>query len=141
MQLNIRDFGATGNGVDDDSPEWRAAMASLSMADGGDLCVAPWVYKTLYAHLDAGRHATYDVLLAAGALPDVPEGQDMMLDPHTDLVRRAWLSCPSWEPPRCPCWTATSTSSGCNAACAYAAGGRTLQLATLNRHHDGGQGK
>ncbi|MGH3777255.1 MAG: glycosyl hydrolase family 28-related protein [Pseudonocardiaceae bacterium] len=45
MQLNIRDFGAKGNGVDDDSTAWREAMASLSADGGGDLYVPPGVYK------------------------------------------------------------------------------------------------
>lgn len=30
-------------------------------------------YRMLYAHLDAEQQATYDVLIAAGALPDTRE--------------------------------------------------------------------
>ena len=29
----------------------------------------------LYGHLDADQQATYDVLLAAGELPDIPEAR------------------------------------------------------------------
>ena len=32
-------------------------------------------HQMLYAHLDADQQATYDVLLAAGALPDTPEAR------------------------------------------------------------------
>ena len=32
-------------------------------------------HRMLYAHLDADQQATYDVLLAAGALPDTPEAR------------------------------------------------------------------
>jgi hypothetical protein len=33
----------------------------------------------------------------------------MMLDPHADLGRRAWLPCPSCDTTRCTYSTATST--------------------------------
>jgi hypothetical protein len=32
-------------------------------------------HQMLYAHLDADQQATYDVLLATGALPDSPEAR------------------------------------------------------------------
>jgi Family of unknown function (DUF6400) len=32
-------------------------------------------HRMLYAHLDADQQATYDVLLAAGALPETPEAR------------------------------------------------------------------
>jgi hypothetical protein len=32
-------------------------------------------HQMLYAHLDADQQATYDVLLAAGELPDIPEAR------------------------------------------------------------------
>ncbi|MBV8993257.1 MAG: hypothetical protein JO287_06050 [Pseudonocardiales bacterium] len=32
-------------------------------------------HRMLYAHLDADQQATYHVLLAAGALPDIPEAR------------------------------------------------------------------
>jgi Family of unknown function (DUF6400) len=32
-------------------------------------------HQMLYAHLDADQQTTYDVLLAAGELPDIPEAR------------------------------------------------------------------
>lgn len=32
-------------------------------------------HRMLYAHLDADQQVTYDLLLAAGALPDTPEAR------------------------------------------------------------------
>jgi len=41
--VNLRDCGATGNGVDDDSGAWRAAMVMLR--SGGRLYVPPGAYR------------------------------------------------------------------------------------------------
>jgi hypothetical protein len=43
MELNLRTLGATGNGIDDDSPAWRSAMSQLGA--GGSLLVPPGVYQ------------------------------------------------------------------------------------------------
>jgi hypothetical protein len=45
MDLNLRDLGAIGNGIDDDSPAWRAARDLFATAGGGTLRIPAGVYN------------------------------------------------------------------------------------------------
>lgn len=42
--LNVRDFGAVGDGVTDDSPAFQAAFNAMTFANGGTLFVPPGIY-------------------------------------------------------------------------------------------------
>ncbi len=67
--LNVRDFGARGDGVTDDTRAFQSAIHEAEKRGGGTVLV-PQNRYFLAGHLDLPAHVT---LRGAGEIPDVPD--------------------------------------------------------------------